>query len=245
MVTATFRFHGELSVFIAREHRNVVFDYDCARGATLKHAVEALGVPHTEIGRLLVDQEPATLARVVRPGNAVEVFPHDASQAPARGPLGFVADVHLGALARFLRMLGFDTRYENTIADRDIVDLASREHRIVLTCDRELLKCRDIARGCFVHATKPEAQLKEVAARYGLELHMQPFTLCLLCNLHLETIGREEVGRHVPERIAAHYAEFSRCPGCERIYWKGSHWTRMCEMLSMLHAGAADTSHRA
>lgn len=245
MATATFRFHGELSVFIPREHRNVVFNYNCARAATMKHAIEALGVPHTEIGRVVVDNEPATLARIVRPGNVVEVFPHDAPRAPAGEALMFVADAHLGALARFLRMLGFDTVYDNTIIDRDIVDLAAHEHRIVLTRDRELLKHREIMRGRFVHATKPEAQLEEVAARYALALNMRPFTLCLRCNLRLEPISRQDVAGRVPDRIAGHYAEFWRCPGCERIYWKGSHWSRMCETLSPLRAGAPDACHRA
>ena len=244
MATATFRFHGELSVFIAREYRNVVFDYACARAATLKHAVEALGVPHTEVGRVLVDNEPATLARIVRPGNIVEVFPHEALPARACEQLTFVADAHLGGLARFLRMLGFDTLYENAIADRDIVAIAAREHRIVLTRDRELLKRREIARGRFVHAMNPEAQLREVAARYTLALHMRPFTLCLLCNLPLESISPAEVASRVAERITGFYTEFSRCPGCKRIYWKGSHWTRMRDMLSTLGVGPTDACHR-
>lgn len=232
MATATFRFHGDLADFLAREQRGVAFDHACARAATIKHAIESLGVPHTEAGRLKVNGQPATLARIVREGDAIEVFPYDAADAFADEAPGFVADAHLGGLARFLRMLGFDTLYENAIADREILELATRERRIVLTRDRDLLKCREVLRGCFVHARKPEAQLKEVAARYGLERHMQPFTVCLHCNLRLEAIERHAVTGQVPERIAEHYAAFMRCPGCERIYWQGSHWARMREMLS-------------
>jgi len=130
-----------------------------------------------------------------------------------------------------LRMLGFDTLYENAIADREIVELAWRERRVILTRDRELLKCREVLRGCFVHARKPETQLQEVAARYRLERSMRPFTLCLHCNLRLEAVERGAVKESVPERIAERYAEFVRCPGCERIFWRGSHWERMREML--------------
>jgi uncharacterized protein len=233
MATATFLFHGELAEFLARERRGVAFDHACARAATLKNAIESLGVPHTETGRLTVNGQPATLARIVREGDAIEVFPHGAADAAADDPEApnFVADAHLGGLARLLRMLGIDTLYENAMTDREILDLVTRERRIVLTRDRELLKCRDVLRGCFVHALKPEAQLREVAARYGLERRMRPFTLCLHCNARLEAIARAAAAERVPARIAERYAEFVRCPGCDRIYWQGSHWERMRAML--------------
>jgi len=237
MATAHFRFHGELSGFLARERRGIAFDHACARAASVKNAIESLGVPHTEAGRLLVNGKPATLARAVREGDVIEVYPHaapescDAGEAPA-----FVADAHLGGLARLLRMLGFDTAYDNTLTDRDIIDLAGREGRIVLTRDRELLKCRDVLRGGFVHARKPEVQLKEVATRYGLERVLRPFTLCLHCNLRLEAIARAAAVERVPGRIAERYTEFVRCPGCERIFWQGSHWERMRGVLAVLLA---------
>jgi len=232
MATATFHFHGELAEFLARSRRGVAFEKACARAATVKHAIEALGVPHTEAGRLTVNGQPATLSRIVREGDAIEVFPHGAGAATEQAP-GFLADAHLGGLARLLRMLGFDTLYDNAIHDREMLALAAREPRVLLTRDRELLKCREVMRGCFVHAVKPEAQLREVVARYALERHMQPFTLCLHCNLRLEAVEKAAVAGRVPERIAEHYAEFVHCPGCERIYWQGSHWERMREMLGV------------
>ena len=232
MATATFRFHGELADFIAHERRSIAFDYACARAATIKHAIESLGVPHTEAGRLLVNSQQATLARIVREGDTIEVFPHCPADLALDKVPDFVADAHLGGLARMLRMLGINTFYENALSDSEIIELAMRERRIVLTRDRELLKIRDVTRGCYVHARKPEAQLREVATRYGLEHYMQPFTLCLHCNFHLEAIEKSAVTGHVPDRIAEHYAEFMRCPGCGRIYWQGSHWARMREMLT-------------
>ena len=231
MATARFRFHGELADFIARERRGIAFDYACARAATIKHAIESLGVPHTEAGRLLVNSFPATLPRIVREGDTIEVFPHSTADiAPGEIP-EFVADAHLGGLARMLRMLGINTLFENAISDSKIIELAMRERRIVLTRDRELLKIRGVARGCFVHALKPEVQLREVAARYRLERHMRPFTLCLHCNSRLEAVEKSAVKGHIPERITERYSEFMRCPGCWRIYWQGSHWARMREML--------------
>jgi uncharacterized protein len=231
MAQATFRFHGELVSFLAPARRAGAFSHGCARAATLKHAIESLGVPHTEAGRLLVNGHPATLDRIVREDDAIEVYPHEPGD-DAGDPLHFLADAHLGGLARFLRMLGFDTLYDNALHDRVIIDIAARERRIVLTRDRELLKCRELARGCFVHTRKPEAQLKEVAIRFGLEAHLLPFTLCLHCNLRLEPVERSTAANCIPARIAERYATFVRCPGCKRIYWEGSHWQRMREVLS-------------
>lgn len=231
MATATFRFHGELAAFLARERRGIVFEYGCARAATIKHAIEALGVPHTEAGRLFVNDKPATLARIVREHDVIEVFPQQPGGADVADTPTFIADAHLGGLARMLRMLGFDTLYDNAFADRMILDLATRERRVVLTRDRELLKCRQLMRGCFVHALKPEVQLREIVARYGLERFMQPFTLCLHCNVLLQAVERDAALAQVPGYITERYSDFMRCPGCKRIYWRGSHWEHMREML--------------
>jgi uncharacterized protein len=229
MATATFRFHGELNGFIARERRGEACAAVCARAATLKHAIEALGVPHTEAARVTVNGEPATLGRIVRDGDDVEVFP-PGTAVMEEAPL-FLADAHLGGLARLLRMLGFDTLYEPALHDREILALVGQERRVLLTRDRELLKCRDVLRGCYVHALKPEAQLREVAARYALQHHARPFTLCLHCNAWLEAVDQSAVAGRVPDGIAARYDAFVRCPGCDRVYWQGSHWEHMRAML--------------
>lgn len=224
---ASFRFHGPLADFLPRERRGTRFDYECARAATLKNAIEALGVPHTEVGRLLLNGEPATLQRIVRPGDAIEVFPPQAEDPEKVPDPFFLADAHLGGLARFLRMLGFDTLHEPAIHDAEIRSIAREEGRIVLTRDRELLKCREIARGCYVHAVRVEAQLAEVAERYGLAARARPFTLCLCCNVPLERVEKASVIERLPEKVRALQSEFTRCPGCQRIYWPGSHYRRM------------------
>ncbi len=232
MATATFRFHGELAAFLSPDKRKQEVVLACARAATIKNAVEALGVPHTEVGQLTREGLPVTLARIVRDGDVIEVFPFVGGAAAGGAPLQFFADAHLGGLARFLRMLGFDTLYDNSIDDAELIAVAHREQRIVLTRDRELLKCRGVLRGAFVHALKVEAQLREVAARYALVKHMRPFALCLHCNLPLSEIATGDAGAKVPEAILERYDHFVRCPGCERVYWQGSHWERMRGLLA-------------
>ena len=227
---ATFVFHTELNPFLAPARRGTTFEYECARAATLKNAIEALGVPHTEVGAITVNGEPATLQRIVREGDVVQI---DAAKSGSDPDLLFVADAHLGGLARFLRMMGFDTLHRNAFADEEIRRLAEEEKRIVLTRDRELLKCGEIARGCYVRALKPEAQLREVAARYGLADRARPFTLCLGCNLPLEPVDKAQVADRVPEPVSKLHDRFVRCPGCGGVFWPGSHYERM---LSALHS---------
>jgi uncharacterized protein len=231
MSTARFNFPPELARFLRPERRGRPFAYACARAASLKNAIEALGVPHTEVGTVRVNGEPATLQRIVREGDEVEVL---AAAPAADEPLAFLADAHLGALARFLRMLGFDTTHEPSLADRDIRRLAHDEQRIVLSRDRDLLKCRDIVRGYYVRAIKPEEQLREVAARYLLSRRARPFTRCLHCNLPLAPIEKAAIAHRLPERVAAHHEHFTHCPGCDRIYWPGSHYERMRAALASI-----------
>ena len=229
MSTAWFRFDEALAPFLRRDRRGCGFAYRCARAATLKNAVEALGVPHTEVGALRVNGEPATLQRTVREGDTVEVSSREreaSEQEMGPDPI-FLADAHLGGLARFLRMLGFDTLHQNTYSDEQIRRIAEEEHRIVLSRDRELLKCREIARGCYVRALKAEAQLREVTARFDLARRARPFSLCLRCNLPLEPLDKARLGGLVPEKVLLAREGFSRCAGCDRVYWPGSHYARM------------------
>ncbi|HJQ63240.1 MAG TPA: Mut7-C RNAse domain-containing protein [Burkholderiales bacterium] len=232
MARAAFRFHDELGAFLASARRERSFEHDCARAATLKHAIESLGVPHTEVGRLIVNSVPATLARLVRAGDAVEVFPHRPIHGSGDARPAFVADAHLGRLARLLRMVGFDTLYDNHYSDTVILETSARERRVILTRDRELLKCREVLRGGYVHARKPEDQLREVAVRFDLKRQARSFTLCLHCNLDLQPVDKAFVAERVPQRIALQYSTFRRCAGCERIFWQGTHWARMRDMLN-------------
>jgi uncharacterized protein len=226
--TARFSFHEALAAFLPMPLRGGPFVHTAASAANLKNAIEALGVPHTEVGALTVNGSPATLQRILRDGDEVEVHPWKLGSDPN---LRFIADVHLGGLARFLRMLGFDTLFEQRFADAEIRRVAQEKTRIVLTRDRELLKCADIARGCYVRALKPEAQLAELAARYALARHARPFTLCLHCNLALERIDKAAVVQRLPEQVLQLQESFTRCGGCDRVYWPGSHWEQMRERM--------------
>lgn len=239
----SFRFHGELASFLAPPRRGRAFAVRCATDASIKHVIEALGVPHTEVGTLRVDGRPARLENRLHAGERVEVHPHSAPRgAPCPlSPPRFIADAHLGGLARLLRLAGFDTLYDNRIEDAALVATAVREQRVVLTRDRELLKRRDVAEGCFVHALAPERQAVEIIRRLGLAPHARPFSHCLECNAALQEVAPEAAAKRVPPAVRARYTHFSACPGCGRVYWEGSHWARMRARIDALLAQARVT----
>jgi uncharacterized protein with PIN domain len=237
MLTATFRFHGELNDFLPAARRNRAFEAPCARAATTKHMIEALGAPHTEVGRVLVNDEDAGLERLLQQGDSVDV--HPGGEMPDMRPQ-FVADAHVGGLARLLRMAGFDTVYDNHFHDAEIAEIAASQQRVVLTRDRDLLIRREIRYGRYLRALPAEAQLAEVIARYRLAAHARPFSLCLHCNAPLHPVAKADIEQRLPPLVRAHYDEFSGCDICGRVFWKGSHWKRMAALLSRVLAEDAE-----
>lgn len=236
MVTATFRFYEELNDFLAPERRRREFSVPCARAATTKHMIEALGVPHTEVELILLNGASVGFGTLLHDGDRVAVYPKFEAfditpllrvrEQPLRDTR-FVADAHLGSLARLLRMVGFDTLYDNGFADDEIERIAVAQGRIVLTRDRDLLKRRRITHGCYLHALQPQQQLREVFARLDLARSVRPFTLCLNCNAVLHDVTKAEVEHLLPPQVRELYHRFSRCDVCGRVYWEGTHWERM------------------
>lgn len=244
-VTATFRFYEELNDFLARTRRHQDIVVPCARAATVKHMIESLGVPHTEVELILINGESVPFDRPVQDGDRVAVYPtfeaFDISpllrvrDQPLRDTR-FVADAHLGGLANLLRMTGFDTLYDNHYEDSEIERIAAAEGRIVLTRDRELLKRRGVTHGCYVRAIKSSLQVREVFRRLDLARSARPFSLCLACNVPLHRIDKSEVDGRVPEGVLARHARFVTCPHCRRVFWEGSHWRKMRALVDELLA---------
>jgi uncharacterized protein with PIN domain len=225
--TARIRFHGELVDLLRRELRVQPVELRIAPGATVKHAIETLDVPHTEFGEIEVDGKAAEPGRLLAAGESIEVFPARAGSDPTDGEARFLADAHLGALARLLRLLGFDTALAGDDADNELAERAQTELRIVLSRDRELLKHRRVLRGRLIRSLDPEDQVVEVLRRFGSEGALRPFTRCLECNSPLRPVGRALVEDRLPPSVAASHCEFKQCSGCGRVYWPGSHWNRL------------------
>ena len=240
MATATFRFYEELNDFLPAGRRRLEFNTPCAEKATAKHMIEALGVPHTEVELILVNGESVGFDHRLQDGDRVAVYPKFEAldvtpllrvrEQPLHTPR-FIADAHLGALARLLRMAGFDTLYDNGFEDRELAAIAVREDRIVLTRDRELLKLRGITHGCFIRAVEPVEQFREIIDRLDLARNARPFSVCLVCNAPLRAIDKSAVIERLPPSVRDSQERFTTCDACHRVFWEGSHWRRMQALL--------------
>lgn len=239
MTEATFRFYAELNDFLPVSRRYLAFTASFDRGTTVKHAVESLGVAHTEIDLILVNGASVDFSYRLEDGDRVSVYPvfesMDISSVsplrpqPLREPR-FILDTHLGRLAVYLRMLGFDTLYSNQADDEDLADISSREQRILLTRDRGLLKRKIVTHGYCVRENQPRKQAVEVIHRFDLTSLVRPFTRCLQCNGVLLPVDKEMVQNNLPGNTNKYFDEFWQCQNCGKIYWKGSHYQNMLKL---------------
>ncbi|HEB97293.1 MAG TPA: twitching motility protein PilT, partial [Sedimenticola thiotaurini] len=198
MAVATLRFYEELNDFLPPQRRKREIRLEFEPPAPARHLIETLGVPHTEVEVLLRNGESVGLETPVRDGDRLAVYPLFESldvtpllrirPRPLRRPR-FLADAHLGRLAGYLRMLGFDTRLaEEGEDDRELVQRALEEGRILLTRDRALLMRREVTHGCFIHPQAPRQQLAYLIRRLDLCRLIAPFTRCIRCNGVLEPV---------------------------------------------------------
>jgi len=245
---ATFRFHGSLNDFLPAVQRRVDIGRAFEGKPGLKDTIEALGVPHPEVDLILANGRPVGLECRVRPDDRIDVFGvdragepigsvSDAGRAglvpPPPEPRRFVLDGHLGRLARHLRMLGFDCRYDRGADDDRLARQSADEDRILLTRDRGLLKRSIIRLGYLVRDDDPRRQLAEVVARYGLAPLAAPFTRCVRCNGVIKPAERSEVAERLAGelRTLRYFDTFGRCADCGSIYWPGSHFNRMSRLV--------------
>lgn len=227
------RFYAELNDLLAPDRRGRQFTVEVGIGTTVKDLAESLGAPHTEIDVILVNGESVDFGHQLGDGDCVSVYPvfesFDVSPLvrlrprPLREPR-FVLDIHLGRLARLLRLLGFDSLWRNDLTDDELATISVREARILLTRDRGLLKRAEITHGYLVRETDRFRQVVEVVRRFDLCGAITPFGRCLQCNGVLEPVPKEEAGPRLPKRARLDDAEVRTCPGCRRIYWRGSHY---------------------
>ncbi|MCI4566763.1 Mut7-C ubiquitin/RNAse domain-containing protein [Lysobacter sp. CFH 32150] len=227
--------------FLKPEWRKRSFTHTFDGTPAVKDRIESLGVPHTEVDLILVDGDAVPFAHKLRGGERVAVYPmferlelagtNRLRPRPLRQPR-FVLDVHLGRLAAYLRLLGFDCLYRNDYHDDELLTISRAEHRTVLTRDTGLLKRAALTHGAFLHAIDPRRQLREVLDRFQLESRIAPFTRCARCNGVVEQLPGEQAATTVPADIARRQCDFSRCNSCGQVYWPGSHLTRLRQRLA-------------
>jgi uncharacterized protein with PIN domain len=243
---AEFRFYEELNDFLPAERRKVSFMQPFQGCPAVRDVIQAIGVPHTAIDLVLVDGRSVDFAHRLEGGERVAVYPvferFDISPLLRLRPqplrrTRFILDVHLGKLARYLRMLGFDCAYRSDWDDADIIDQALAEQRIILTRDIGILKQKRVSHGYWLRSTEPEQQLTEVVEALDLRSRLQPFTRCLECNGSIHQVSREALAGLVDADIAARFDRFWQCASCRKVYWRGSHYERMLLAVQCVASG--------
>ena len=238
--TATFHFHGGLHDFVPRRQRNAPIEHTFSWKASVKDMLESLGPPHSEVSLLIANGVSIDFEYIVQNGDVIDVY--DVESAPEiDNPVilvppyptrpRFILDQHLGRSAAYLRMLGFDTLYRNDYHDEELARVSDEDMRILLTRDVGLLKRGRVLYGYFVRSTDPLVSLREIARRFSLAEHVQPFQYCIKCNGLLHPVEKARIVDQIPVDTAAAFQDFHQCSACHQVYWKGAHFGKMEKLV--------------
>lgn len=236
--------YDELNDFLSRiPTKKSSWIRDCVR-RSVKDLIESLEIPHTEIGRITVNGLLVNLSFVIEDESQIQVFPHRISDFRKSGfvdreKIRFLCDVHLGTMARNLRLLGFDVAYNQEWTDGEMAVKSIAEDRFILTRDRHLLMRKIVERGIYIRNHQPDKQTIELINRLDLKNHCRPFTRCLTCNGILYPAGpgdglRDSEKIKIPETIRQWCREYTVCDSCHKVYWKGSHYEKLKKKLARL-----------
>jgi uncharacterized protein with PIN domain len=232
MLTAVFSFHPDLEFFLPRSSRGIplVLSFDVHQ--SIKHLIESLGVPHVEVGRIEINGFEVVFNCKLKDGDRITILPSDYGNTIDPK---FVADCHLGKLAAYLRMLGFDTYYEAQVEDSRLITVASSESRILLSRDRRLLMHKSLKVGYCPRSLNSQDQLREILVKFNLWKKINPFKRCIQCNGIIQSIEKQEVVDNLLPLTKLYFDEFSMCQECRQVYWKGSHYERMTKIIDQIY----------
>jgi hypothetical protein len=240
---ATFRFYEELNDFLPLAKRKVAFLQAFDGAPSIKHVIEAIGIPHSEVDLIMVNSEPVDFNYILKNNDIVSVYPvFETFEISGVSPLRtkplreikFILDVQLGKLAKYLRLFGFDTIYQNDYEDKEIVRISLEEHRIILTRDIGLLKLKSVTHGYFVRDQNSRGQLTEVLKHFDLLKKIDPFNRCIKCNGKLEMVEKEKIIEQLEPLTKKYFNKFYRCTHCHSIFWEGSHFEYMTGFINTI-----------
>ncbi len=235
-------FHGDLPFFL--KSRKGKIRRQLNERTSVKDAIEACGVPHTEVDLILMSGKPNGFDKVLAQDAVVDVYGIDSdrftffpeNRLQVREIRNFVADGHLGKLVRDLRLLGIDVVYDRDAEDRQLVAIATAQQRALLTRDRRLLMHSALRHGCYLRSQNPFEQTTEVLRRFELGALIRPFSRCLRCNAPLRPVAKAAVVDRLEPLTKIYYERFRNCSGCGQIYWSGSHFDKLRDRVEKLRA---------
>ncbi len=242
MAQATFRFYADLNDFLHPERQQAAFSYRFNPPQSVKHLIEALGVPHPEVEAIVANGASVDFSYLVQDGDRLAVYPLFTTfedvpflklrPLPPR-PARFILDIHLGQLARYLRLLGFDTLYpDHNHDDADLAQIAADEQRILLTRDRGLLKRSIVVHGYCLRTRDPREQVIAVLHRYNLYHEVSQVARCLRCNGQLHWVPKADILHRLEPKTKRYFETFQICTSCDQIYWQGSHYAQMQQFVN-------------
>jgi len=226
MKTCLVHVNGDLQFFIAKKHKEEKIRHTFIHKTTIRDVASSLGILPPEIQVILLNGKPASIDSVVDDNDFITL---DSGSLSADS---FILDVHLGKLARYIRMLGFDSFYRNDLADDEIIEIAHKENRAILTRDTGILKNKKVRSGYFLRNTMPELQLKEVITIFNLSGQFKSFSRCMNCNGKLAEVEKRMVKELVPTGAWLEHDQFFQCEHCHQVYWKGTHFYKMQDFIS-------------
>jgi len=243
MPKAIFRFYEELNDFLPVHRQKTDFEIDFIGKRSIKDMIEALGIPHTEVDLILINGKSVDFNYILNAEDRVSVYPVFESlnienvthlrKIPLRSTK-FIANVNLGDITNYLRLLGLDVYHDPSLSSQEIIKISKNENRIILTKSRKLLKFKEVTHGIFIRPGKTEEQVKRIIDSLDIKNQIKPFSRCLRCNNLLEKIPKENILDRIPPRAKEFYNEYTHCTSCDRIYWKGTHYIKMQNVIDQI-----------
>jgi len=233
-------FHHDLQELLKKNQAGQIVKYALTRRASLKDIIESLGIPHTEVAQIFLKNKELDFCFIPVGGEEIDIFAFSDKRSAfsstllrpqPSSPLKFMVDVNVQKIARNLRLIGIDTTMVPDLHLVEIGEVAAREHRILITRNRELLKCNSVIHGNLVRSENHGIQLQEVLKRYRLKSQIRPFARCIACNGDLHSISKNAIFDRLEPLTQKYFNTFKLCNNCGKIYWQGSHHKQLCQFV--------------
>ena len=242
MPKGTFRFYEELNDFLPKHRRKTDFEATFKGKRSIKDMIEALGV-HTEIDLILVNGNSVDFNYILQDEDRVSVYPVFESlnitnvtrlrKIPLRRTK-FIADINIGDIVKYMRVLGLDLYYDPLLSTREIIEISKRENRVILTKSRKLLKFKDVSHGIFIRPGTTTEQIRRIIDCLDIKDNIKPFSRCLRCNTLLNIVLKEKIIDRIPPKTKEFCNEYVQCRSCNKIYWKGTHFINMEKVVGQI-----------
>jgi uncharacterized protein len=235
-VKVSIAFDNDLLCLLPLKKRQPVITVEWKGKRPVIDLIQSLDVPRTEVGEILVNHKAVKFSYILQGGDWINVYSVPPLRHPPENPR-FLCDVHLWKLARRLRLLGFDVKFNPQWEDEKLAEVSHNEKLILLTRDRGLLKRNRVYRGVLVRNMDPEKQVVEILKRLNAGSLIKPFSRCLICSHMLEPVDRESdffntvLKPQIPPKVLQSFMQFNYCPTCRKPFWKGSHHKKLTGLI--------------